>query len=151
MWSKKLLQLKVVGLKTGWFNKGTGKWENAVNSGTTWLLCRWGGAEAWLGWGEQWDSRRVTTGSTVGVWVSGGGADSKIERWSLLWALAEGWPLVVGSMSERPCHAVTISGFFWSAKFFQIRNAPSSGERGGLGIETERYREGSKEPGQENG
>lgn len=41
---------------------------------------------------------------------------------------------MVGSMSDRPCHAVTISGFFWSAKFFQIRSAPSSGgERGGDG------------------
>lgn len=42
----------------------------------------------------------------------------------------------MGSISERPCHAVTISGFFWSAKFFQIRNAPSSGET----RERERYR-----------
>lgn len=39
-------------------------------------------------------------------------------------------PLVVGSMSESPCQAVTISGFFSkSAKFFQTRMAPSSGER----------------------
>lgn len=39
-------------------------------------------------------------------------------------------PRVVGSMSESPCHAVTISGFFSkSAKFFQTLMAPSS--RGG--------------------
>lgn len=36
---------------------------------------------------------------------------------------------MVGSMSDRPCQAVTISGFFWSAKFFQMRKAPSSGQR----------------------
>jgi hypothetical protein len=36
-------------------------------------------------------------------------------------------PRVVGSMSESPCHAVTISGFFSkSAKFFQTLMAPSS-------------------------
>lgn len=38
-------------------------------------------------------------------------------------------PRVVGSMSESPCHAVTISGFFSkSAKFFQTLMAPSSRE-----------------------
>ena len=36
-------------------------------------------------------------------------------------------PRVVGSMSESPCQAVTISGFFSkSAKFFQTLMAPSS-------------------------
>lgn len=48
-------------------------------------------------------------------------------------------------MSERPCHAVTISGFFWSAKFFQMRNAPSSGERGGDG-EMRRGKKSQKRP-----
>lgn len=38
-------------------------------------------------------------------------------------------PRVVGSISDSPCHAVTISGFFWSAKFFQILNAPSSAKK----------------------
>lgn len=38
-------------------------------------------------------------------------------------------PRVVGSMSDSPCQAVTISGFFSrSAKFFQTLMAPSSGE-----------------------
>lgn len=72
-----------------------------------------------------------------GWWYWGWGLYKKVEHWSLLWALAEGWPRVVGSMSERPCHAVTISGFFWSAKFFQTLNAPSSGVwRGGKRGET---------------
>lgn len=68
---------------------------------------------------------------------------SNKEHWSLLWVLMEGWPRVVGSISERPCHAVTISGFFWSAKFFQIRSAPSSGET----RERERYRVREREKG----
>lgn len=67
----------------------------------------------------------------MGGWV--GVVGSNIERWSLLWVLVDGWPRVVGSISERPCHAVTISGFFWSAKFFQMRSAPSSRRREEVG------------------
>lgn len=48
-------------------------------------------------------------------------------------APGEDTPRVVGSMSESPCQAVTISGFFSkSAKFFQTLMAPSSwGEKRG--------------------
>lgn len=43
------------------------------------------------------------------------------------WTAREHPPRVVGSMSESPCQAVTISGFFSkSAKFFQTLMAPSS-------------------------
>lgn len=107
-----------------WFKKSVNE-ENAVIIVLTGCSV---GEVVWQGWDGQWRSQWVTM-ECISLGHYGWRPDSKIEHWSLLWVLAEGWPRVVGSISERPCHAVTISGFFWSAKFFQIRNAPSSGER----------------------
>lgn len=59
----------------------------------------------------------------------GGGGDRRWNCGPPTRPRARDPPRVVGSMSDSPCQAVTISGFFSkSAKFFQTLMAPSSGE-----------------------
>lgn len=68
--------------------------------------------------------RRRARGSRFGA-VPAGGED--VAPCPPPFPAAPDPPRVVGSMSESPCQAVTISGFFSrSAKFFQTRMAPSS-------------------------
>lgn len=78
-----------------------------------------------MGWSEL--GRTSTREQSLPRWRLAGSLLGESEWTERLQDPGEHPPRVVGSMSESPCQAVTISGFFSkSAKFFQTLMAPSS-------------------------